>query len=105
MSDSLAYSAPFQLRPWRRYRPHMVTAAELETLFAAGHEVRSFEVKGPGSFEDKAFVARVARAAMALGNHRDGGLLCLGIDDQQLVQMTPGLGASQVQEWTDYDAV
>lgn len=81
----------------------MVDQQEVEALLAPGHEIRSFEVKGPGSLSDKADVARVARASMAMGNHRDGGLICLGVDDKQMPQMTPGLDAAQLKEWSDYD--
>lgn len=83
----------------------MVDQQELEALLTPGHEIRCFEVKGPGSLGDKAYVAQVAKAAMALGNHRDGGLVCLGIDDKQMTKMTPGLNAAQLQEWSDYDNV
>lgn len=83
----------------------MVDQQEVETLLAAGHEIRSFEVKGPGTLADKAYVAKVARATMAMGNHRDGGLVCLGIDDKQMKQMTPGLDPAQLQGWSDYDNV
>ena len=78
---------------------------DVEAILAAGYEIRSFEVKGPGSVGDKAFVARVARAGMAMGNHRDGGLVCLGVDDKQIEQMTPGLDPAQTAGWSDYDNV
>ncbi len=83
----------------------MVDRQEIETLLVPGYESRSFEVKGPGNLADKAYVARVARAAMALGNHRDGGRACLGVDDNAISQMLPGLDAQQLQEWSDYDNV
>ena len=62
-------------------------ADEVKELLTLGYETRAFEVKGPGSLKDKAYVARVARAVMAMGNRRDGGRVCLGIADQQLRQM------------------
>jgi len=77
----------------------------VEEVLALGHELRSFEVKGPGSINDKAYVAKVARAAMAMGNIRDGGQICLGIDNTKLAAMLPGLTAEQVTEWTNYDNV
>ncbi len=83
----------------------MLGQQEVETLLGAGHEIRSFEVKGPGDLADTDFVAKVARAAMAMGNHRDGGLVCIGINDKQLKQMMPGLSSSQFQKWSDYDNV
>ena len=55
----------------------MVSRDEVEQLLALGHDVRASEVKGPGSLNDKA-CANLARAAIAMGNLRDGGLVCLG---------------------------
>jgi hypothetical protein len=66
----------------------MVDQQELEALLAPEHEIRSIEVKSPGSLGDKAYVAQVAKAAMAMGNHHDGGLVCPGIDDKQMTRMT-----------------
>lgn len=83
----------------------VVSQEYVEEILALGHEVRSFEAKGPGSLTDKIFVAKVARAAMAMGNLRDGGQVCLGIDDRQFAQMLPGLNVNQVAEWTNYDDV
>lgn len=83
----------------------MVTSVEIEEILALGHELRSFEAKGPGDLSDKAYCAKVARAAMAMGNLRDGGLVCLGIDDTQLTAMRPGLSPHQLADWSDYDNV
>ena len=83
----------------------MTTRPELEELLAVGSESRSFEVKGPASLGDKPFVARVARAAMALGNLQDGGVLCLGINDSTIAAMQPGLDPVQFAAWSDNDDV
>ncbi len=83
----------------------MPSAQEVEELLAVGQETRSFEVKGPGSLKDKAYVARIARAMMAMGNRRDGGLVCLGIDNQTLREMRPGLNDRDLAEWSDSDNV
>lgn len=83
-----------------------VTSREdLEQLLAVGNESPSFEVKGPGSLNDKAFVAKIARAVMAMGNRRDGGVVCIGIDEPQMKGMLPGLDAAQAAEWADFDNV
>jgi hypothetical protein len=79
--------------------------AEIEQLLALGHESRHFELKGPGDLKDKVFSAKVARAAMAMGNLRDGGMVCLGIDDKSIAEMLPGLSPDQVDEWTNFDIV
>ncbi len=83
----------------------MVTSAEVEEILSLGHELRSFEAKSPGDLSDKAYCAKIARAAMAMGNLRDGGLVCLGIDDSQLSTMKPGLSQKQLDDWSDYDNV
>lgn len=83
----------------------MVTEDELEEFLAIGHEIRSFEVKGPGNLTDKAYCAKVARAVMAMGNLRDGGLVCLGIDETRMREMKPGLNDNQLGEWSTYDDV
>lgn len=94
-----------QPRRRRLTKLHLVISREeLEELLALGHETRSFEVKGPGSFKDKAYRAKVARAAMAMGNLRDGGFVCLGIDDTKMSAMEPGLG-EYLAEWSDFDDV
>lgn len=82
-----------------------MTQPEVEEILALGHEIRSFEVKRPGSLNDKAYVAKIARAAMAMGNLRDGGLIGLGVDDNKMADMLPGLDAAQLAEWTDFDRV
>jgi len=50
----------------------VVSQGYVKEILASGHEVRSFEVKGPCEITDKAYVAKVARSAMAVGNLRDG---------------------------------
>lgn len=78
---------------------------DVEQLLSVGNESPSFEVKGPGSLADKAFVAKVARAAMAMANRRDGGVVCIGVDETMMTQMLPGLDAAQAVEWAGYDNV
>lgn len=83
----------------------MVDQRDVEESLRLGRESRSFEVKGPGSTSDKAYVARVVRAVMAMGNLRDGGQICLGVADDRMAAMQPGLSTTQVAEWMDYDNV
>ncbi len=45
----------------------VLTVAEVEQYLALGHESRSFEVKGPVRIKDRGFCAKVAKAAMAIG--------------------------------------
>jgi predicted HTH transcriptional regulator len=69
-----------------------------------GHEVRGFEVKGPGA-ADGPFLAKVVRAALSLGNLRDGGLIVVGVSDRDLRSMGPGLSIEQAATWESFDAL
>ena len=74
-------------------------------LLALGHESRSFEVKGPLSLADKAHCAKVARAVIAMGNLRDGGIVLIGVDETQMTEMLPGLSDEDFGAWSDFDNV
>ncbi|WP_109474816.1 helix-turn-helix domain-containing protein [Ornithinimicrobium cavernae] len=77
----------------------------VEQRLTLGHEDRSFEVKGPLNLTDKAHRAKVARAAMAMGNLRDGGFICIGIDETRMREMLPGLDDTEFEQWSDFDNV
>lgn len=83
----------------------MIEKEDVEQQLALNHETRPFEVKGPGDLANKAYVAKIARAAMAMGNLSDGGIVCLGIDDKRMREMMPGLTTTQATEWSDFDNV
>lgn len=83
----------------------MVTRDELQDALSLGYESRSFEVKGPGDLSDNVFCAKVARAVMAIGNLRDGGLVCIGVDENHMANAAPGLSGEQLQAWSNYDDV
>lgn len=50
----------------------VVSREVVEQLFAVGNESQSLKENGPGSLNDRAFCGKLARAAMAMGNRRDG---------------------------------
>lgn len=83
----------------------MLTTDEVETALRAGYEGRGFEIKGPGLRDDKAFFVKVARAALSMGNLRDGGHVVIGINDATPDEMRPGLDDEQLQSWLAYDDV
>ena len=79
-------SPPARREPRSRARPAVVRTRargpvvdeqEVKALLKFG-ERRDVEIKGPGSVDDLAFLGRVARAALALSNHRDGGFIIIG---------------------------
>jgi hypothetical protein len=80
------------------------TTEEIEAALAPGYEGRGFEVKGPGE-PDGHLLAKVARAALSLGNLRDGGVIVVGIDDEAAAEMRPGLNNEEHTSWLDYDTV
>lgn len=83
----------------------MLTADEITEVLQAGHELRAFEVKGPGDRNDAHLFAKVTRVALSMANHRDGGHVIIGIDDKQTAAMLPGLTDSQLASWLSYDDV
>lgn len=83
----------------------MLTTEELEDALSLGYEGRGFEFKGPGDCGDKYFLAKVARAALSMGNLRDGGYVVIGIDDSSPERMLPGLNDDQLNSWLAYDDV
>jgi hypothetical protein len=83
----------------------MLEVAELEAALAGGYELRGFETKGPGPRTESHLFAKVTRAALGLGNHRDGGHVVIGIDDDKLAAMLPGLNGTDLGSWVSYDDV
>ena len=83
----------------------MLTKEELEAALSAGYELRGLEAKGPGSRTDSHLFAKVARAALSLGNIRDGGHVVIGLADDALAEMEPGLTDEQLDSWLAYDDV
>lgn len=81
----------------------MLSDAEIAALLEAGYESTSVEFKGPESVSSTAFVAKVARAAMAMANQRDGGHITIGLDEKDPTRR--GLSRQQLNDWMDYDSV
>ncbi len=81
----------------------MLSAIEIEEALALDRESRWLEVKGPGSRSDNHMVAKVAHAALGLGNLRDGGHLVIGINDTAIASLLPGLTDEQLASWVTHD--
>jgi predicted HTH transcriptional regulator len=82
----------------------MPTTEEVEQTLSSGHETRGVEVKGPGlRTTDRHLVAKVAKAALGLGNLRGGGYIVVGIADDQQGEMKPGLSSYELASWLDFD--
>ncbi|HEU5271509.1 MAG TPA: hypothetical protein VFU36_16395 [Jatrophihabitans sp.] len=69
-----------------------------------GHEAQGFEVKGPGSAKGQ-FLGKVVRAALGLGNLRNGGLVVIGVNDKDLRSLGPGLTDAEAKTWESYDVL
>jgi hypothetical protein len=76
---------------------------DIAALIETGYELRGIEFKGPGSPREKGFRALVARAAIALANTRDGGIVIIGLDEK--APQTSGLNEEQLADWLEYDNV
>ncbi|MDQ6948579.1 MAG: ATP-binding protein [Actinomycetota bacterium] len=83
----------------------MITDDELRDMLALGHEQRGVEFKGAGDSTDRAFRAKVIRAALGMANRRDHGYIVLGIDDAAPQSGGPGLTPERAAEWMNYDNV
>jgi hypothetical protein len=81
----------------------VLSAKEIEEALALDRESRWLEVKGPGARSDGHMMAKVAHAALGLGNLRDGGHLVIGIDDTAIANLLPGLTEEQLASWVAHD--
>jgi predicted HTH transcriptional regulator len=87
------------------YSGAVLSVEEIEDILSVGHETQGFEFKGPGGRTDSYFFAKITRAALSLGNLRDGGYIIIGVSDENPGALQPGLDESQLASWTDYDSV
>lgn len=76
-----------------------MTSDELNQLIAIGYEQRGVEFKAPGSRGDAHLFALVAKAAMAMSNLRDGGLIVIGIAEQSGALAPMGLDSPDLASW------
>jgi predicted HTH transcriptional regulator len=78
---------------------------EIESALATGHELRGIEAKPAGPATSKHLFAKVTRAAISMGNLRDGGVVLVGLEDNDLAAMLPGLDADDLATWMAFDDV
>jgi hypothetical protein len=77
----------------------VLSASEIEAVLGGGYELRGFEVKGPGPREEAHLFAKVARAALSMGNLRDGGHVIIGIDDGDLPACSPAWASGRTRSF------
>lgn len=73
-----------------------MTDAEFAELLEAGRERPNIEYKGPGSWTELPFRARIVRAILAMCNTRDGGQIVVGVEQQQETYVPIGLTPTQL---------
>jgi predicted HTH transcriptional regulator len=81
-----------------------VTENEFLELLARGHELPGVEFKGPGPRTDKPLFARVTRAVLGMSNHRDGGLVIIGVAESEEGFLLRGVSDKDLDTWK-YDDV
>ncbi len=59
-----------------------MTADQLRALLSLPHELAAVEAKTSGSLQTVEYVAKLARACIAMANQRNGGTILIGVTDQ-----------------------
>lgn len=77
-----------------------MTPEELRELISVGYERRGVEFKGPGSLSDKAYGVKVVRAVLGMSNRRDGGVVILGVDENDGTLVPAGMTNEELRAWT-----
>ena len=81
-----------------------MTDEEFAQILALGHETRGVEFKGPGPLSNRRLAAQVVRAVLGMANRRDGGVVIIGVEDNNNALNPVGLHADEVATW-NYDDV
>lgn len=83
----------------------MITDEQFADFLSLLYEPRRIEFKGALPRTDGRFFARVARACLGMANLRDGGLVIIGVDEQNGTFSASGLTPSDLASWQAYDDV
>ena len=78
---------------------------EFKEMLAYGREQSGVEYKGPGSRTgNKQLFAKVIRATLSMANHRNGGLVVIGVEEGADGILIPtGLSEADLATWSVYD--
>ncbi len=77
----------------------MLQADRLAYCFSLTHEVPDVEFKGRGKGRDNPLFGRVVRAAMVMANRRGGGIVIIGVEEDQNGLHFLGLASDQLAAW------
>jgi predicted HTH transcriptional regulator len=70
-------------------------------ILALGHEQTGVEFKSPGPKTDKHLFAKVARATLSMANSRNGGMVIVGVGEEDDGKPIPlGLEPDDLKTWT-----
>lgn len=83
----------------------MLDDEQLAAIIEVGYEQRGIEFKSAGDRTDRAFLANVARAVLALSNQRDGGHVIVGLSEDGIDAAETGLSEEQLRQWLSFDDV
>ena len=73
-----------------------MTDEQFAELLGLKHEISGVEFKPPGARTNRDLFHRVARAAIGMANHRDGGRVVIGVRESAGVFEPIGLDAADV---------
>jgi predicted HTH transcriptional regulator len=76
-----------------------MTEERFAQLLALGHETPGVEFKGPGSRKSKDMLALVARAILGMANRRDGGMVIIGIAEDNGTLTQDGISNDDLKTW------
>ena len=78
-----------------------MTEEDFTEQLESGHERAWLEFKGPGPISNRNLVAQVVRAILAMANRRDGGIVIVGVEDNQGEINPVGLDDADLGGWTN----
>jgi len=81
----------------------MLQPDRLAYCFSLTRELPDVEFKGPGKRWENPLFGRVVRAAMAMANRRNGGIVIIGVKEDQNGLDFKGLSAEQLTTWNHQD--
>ena len=81
----------------------MLQQDRLDYCFSLTHELPDVEFKGPGKRGENPLFGRVVRAAMVMANRRGGGLVIIGVSEDQNGLHFDGLTPEQLATWKHQD--
>lgn len=83
---------------------NLMTGQEFEELLALGYERKNVEFKGAGPRSASQLFAKVVRAVLGMSNQQDGGIIVIGVEEDNGVLRPVGVNDLDTATW-QYDDV